>query len=155
MKKILISLVCAMMFGLSNIALAVEAPEMVETEVQEEIITEEEIEVEEDQEEEFEEDQDETTTEDEDEVEDEDEEEVEEIGCPHNWGEWEYDLTEHDDGSITCFRYCDCGQYEELDEQTYCDLGGQYENCDAGRHYWCEEDGIRYCEECGYVEEGI
>ena len=145
MRKILVLLTCAMMLGLSNIALAAEDPVVVESEVQEEIATEEELETE--VEEDWEEDQDETTTE------DEDEEEVEEIGCPHNWGEWEYDLTEHDDGSITCFRYCECGQYEELDEESYCDLGGQYENCDAGRHYWCEEDGLRYCEECGYTEE--
>lgn len=142
-----------MMFGVSNIALAVEKPVMVEAEVQEEIITEEELETEvepvieeEQEEEEIVTEEEETTTE---------EPVVEEEGCPHTFGEWIYDLTEHDDGSVTYFRYCDCGAYEEMEEQSFCDAGGQYENCEVGRHYWCEEDGIRYCEECGYAENDI
>lgn len=79
----------------------------------------------------------------------------EETVCPHTWGEWYYDLIEHEDGSTTYFRTCECGAYEELEYQRWSDLGGQYEDCDKGRHYWCEEDDIvRYCEECGYVEKG-
>lgn len=141
MRKILVLLSIIMMFGLSNIALAVEKPVMVETEaVQEEIIIEE---VYEEETEEIYEDE-------------EVYEEIEEDGCPHTWGEWIYDLTENDgSGNVTYFRYCDCGAYEVLDEETYCDSGGQYENCEVGRHYWCEEDGIRYCEECGYAENDI
>lgn len=69
---------------------------------------------------------------------------VEEDACPHTFGEWYYDV------DVTYFRSCECGAYEELDEQTFYDLGGQYEDCDKGRHNWCE-DG--YCEECGYSEE--
>ena len=83
----------------------------------------------------------------------EEQEVVEEDGCPHTWGEWFYDLTEHEDGSYTYFRWCECGAYEELDEQTFYDLGGQYEDCDMGRHYWHEDDGVLYCEECGFSEE--
>lgn len=72
---------------------------------------------------------------------------------PYMCGEWYYDLTEHEDGSITYYRWYDNGEYEELSEQTFYDAGGQYENCDKGRHYWCEDTEIRYCEECGYIEE--
>lgn len=79
---------------------------------------------------------------------------VVEESCPHTGGEWYYDLTEHEDGSITYFRSCECGLYEELSEQTFYDAGGQYEDCGKGRHYWCEDAEIRYCEECGYSEEG-
>ena len=76
-----------------------------------------------------------------------------EVLCPHMDGEWYYDLTENTDGTITYFRTCDCGAYEELSKQSFYDLGGQYEDCDKGRHYWCEEnDDTRYCEECGYSE---
>lgn len=78
---------------------------------------------------------------------------AEEASCPHTWNEWEYDLIEHEDGSVTYFRFCECGAYEEMEEQAYFDAGGQYEDCDKGRHYWCDEENIRYCEECGYSEE--
>lgn len=73
--------------------------------------------------------------------------------CPHMWGEWYYDMTEHEDGSCTFFRTCECGAYEELSEQQYLDSGGQYEDCDKERHYNCEEENILYCEECNYKEE--
>lgn len=79
----------------------------------------------------------------------------EETVCPHMWGEWYYDLIEYEDGSTTYFRTCECGAYEELEYQKWSDLGGQYEDCDKGRHYWCEEKNIRYCEECEYIEESI
>lgn len=79
----------------------------------------------------------------------------EETVCPHTWGEWYYDLIEYEDGSTTYFRTCECGAYEELEYQKWSDLGGQYEDCDKGRHYWCEEENIRYCEECEYIEESI
>lgn len=127
MKKIIVLfLSLVLVLGITSIAFAVtddkEEPVEVETEaVQEEIIIEEEPEIVED-----------------------------ETSCPHTWGEWYYDLTEHEDGSITYFRMCECGAYEELSEQDFLDAGGQYENCDKGRHNWCE-DG--YCEECGYSEE--
>ena len=122
MKKILILLALVIVFGVANIALAVEEPVQAETEVvQEEIITEE-------------------------------AEAVEEDGCPHTWGEWFYDLTEHEDGSYTYFRWCYCGAYEELDEQTFCDLGGQYVDCENGRHNWCVFE-IKCCEDCGLSEE--
>ena len=81
--------------------------------------------------------------------------EEDETVCPHTWGEWYYDLIEYEDGSTTYFRTCECGAYEELEYQKWSDLGGQYEDCDKGRHYWCEEENIRYCEECEYIEESI
>lgn len=127
-KVVLILLSIVLVLGITSIAFAVpddkEEPVKVETEaVQEEIIIEEE--------------QEKVVIED-------------ETSCPHTWGEWYYDLTEHGDGSITYFRSCECGAYEELSEQDFLDAGGQYENCDKGRHNWCE-DG--YCEECGYSEK--
>ena len=125
MKKIILLLLSlVLVLGYANIALAIdEEPVQAETEVvQEETITEESKAV------------------------------VEEEGCPHTWGEWFYDLTEHDDGSITYFRWCYCGAYEELDEQTFCDLGGQYVDCENGRHNWCVFE-IRCCEDCGLSEE--
>ena len=120
MKKIIILLALVIVFGVANIALAVEEPVQVETEteeVQEETITEETEAV------------------------------VEEDACPCTWGEWYYDV------KVTYFRSCECGAYEELDEQTYYHLGGQYENCNNGRHNWCEDADSRYCEICGHTEE--
>lgn len=128
MKKIIVLLLSlVLVLGITNIAFAVtEDKEPVRVEaVQEEIVIAEPVTV---------------------------ETEAEAV-CPHTWGEWYYDLTEHDDGSITYFRTCHCGAYEELSEQTFYDAGGQYENCDKGRHYWYEDTDIRYCEECGYSEE--
>lgn len=125
MKKIIVILASlVLVLGFANIALAAtEDKEPVKVEaVQEEIVIEEPVTVE-------------TET---------------EAVCPHTWGEWYYDLTEHEDGSTTYFRSCECGAYEELGEQAFYDAGGQYEDCDKGRHNWCE-DG--YCEECGYSEE--
>lgn len=72
---------------------------------------------------------------------------VEEDACPHTWGEWEYGV------KITYFKTCECGGYEELDEQTFYDVGGQFEHCANGNHYWYEDADIRYCELCGYTEE--
>lgn len=131
MKKIiLILLPLVLVLGIVNIALADEVEiEDIEEEIVLEESTEEEIIVEEEQ--------DKVVIED-------------ETSCPHTWGEWYYDLTEYEDGSTTYFRSCECGAYEELGEQAFYDAGGQYEDCDKGRHNWCE-DG--YCEECGYSEE--
>ena len=124
MKKIILLLLSlVLVLGYANIALAVdEEPVKVEVEEVQEEIIEE------------------------------DEAVVEEDACPHTWGEWFYNLTEHDDGSITYFRWCYCGAYEELDEQTFCDLGGQYVDCENGRHNWCVFE-IKCCEDCGLSEE--
>jgi len=131
MKKILLLFLSLMLvLGITNIALAHDKPIKMEA-IEEEIVIEE--------------------------TENEDTVEVETVkdktSCSHTWGEWCYDLIEHEDGSITYFRSCDCGAYEELSERAFLDLGGQYEDCSKGRHYWCDEDGIRFCEECGYSEE--
>ena len=120
MKKILILLALVIVFGVANVALAVEEveePANVEAE-QEEIIEEE-------------------------------SEAVEEEGCSHSFGEWYYNV------SVTYYRSCECGAYEEMDEETFYDLGGIYANCDMGRHYWIEDDGTLWCEECGYTTEAL
>ena len=133
-KTILLLLSLVLILGYANIALAVDK-EPVTVEAEEETLIEEPVE------------------EDAEAVEDEviiEEPEEEEPACAHMYGSWNFDLIEHDNGSTTFYRWCECGAYEELDEQTFYDLGGQYENCEKGRHYWGE---IRYCKECGYSEE--
>lgn len=118
MKKIIILLALVIVFGVANIALAVEEPVQLEDEAVQEEIIEEEPEV-----------------------------VVEEDACPHMWDEWYYDV------EVTYFRSCECGAYEELSEEAFHDLGGIYANCDMGRHYWQEDDGTLWCEECGYTTE--
>lgn len=118
MKKILILLALVLVLGVANIALAVEEPAMVETEIEQEEI-----------------------------IEDEAESVSESDACPHTWGEWDYGV------KITYFKTCECGGYEELDEQTFYDVGGQFESCANGKHYWYEDGEVRYCELCGYTEE--
>lgn len=124
MKKIIVILFSlVLILGYANIALAVTDEEPVKVESEVEDVQEEIV------------------------VEEEPEAVVDETSCPHTWGEWYYDV------DVTYFRSCECGAYEELSEQEFYDAGGQYENCDKGRHYWCEKAGIRYCEECGYSEK--
>lgn len=61
---------------------------------------------------------------------------------------WFYDLTE-ENGTVTYFRICEeCGRNETLKEQNFYDLGGQWENCEKGRHNFYNG----HCELCGQEE---